>query len=57
MRNLPFSWLANISVAVKNTQSRDTGVIGGKPHNEDNKTNSITQNAKMITHIPTKHRR
>lgn len=57
MRNLPFSWLANISVAVKNRQSRDTGIIGGKPHNEDNKTNSLTQNAKMITHIPTKHRR
>ena len=57
MRNLPFSWLANISLAVKNGQSRDTGSIGGKPQNEDNQTNSPTQNARMITHTPPKHRR
>jgi hypothetical protein len=57
MRNLPFSWLANISVAVNNGQSRDMGSIGGKPQNEDNQTNGPTQNAKMITHTPPKHRR
>jgi hypothetical protein len=52
MRNLPFSWLANTSVAVKHGQSRDTGSIGGKPQNEEDQTNSPKQNAKMITHTP-----
>jgi hypothetical protein len=52
MRNLPFSWLANTSVAVKHGQFRDTGSIGGKPQNEEDQTNSPKQNAKMITHTP-----
>jgi hypothetical protein len=57
MRNLSFSWFANISLAVKNGQPRDTCSIGGKPQNEDNQTNNPTQNARIITHTPPKHRR